>query len=267
MHQLNDLQLIVGIYALAFLILEIVLSYWQNRNIYHAKEIFTNISIFVGYATLVRPFTIVWMFILFYQFKPLAISHWENSLTSIVIALLITDFTYYWEHRFFHRVKILWALHQPHHSSPGMNLTTALRLSWVLPWIRPVFYLPWILIGFSPELIVAMYLLNLAYQFWLHTQCIPKLGIFEWVFNTPSHHRVHHGSNVKYIDKNFGGIFIVWDRLFNSFERENEPVRFGVTTGFVGHNPFKVEFQPIYQLFRGSLKKEQEMKDNAGQVF
>ena len=146
-----------------------------------------------------------------------------------VVLIVAEDFCYYWFHRLHHEVRLLWAAHVNHHSSRFYNLSTALRQSWSTPLTGPIFWLPLALLGFHPVMILTAQAVSLVYQFWLHTELIGRLGPFEWLFNTPSHHRVHHGRNVEYLDRNYAGILILWDRLFGSFEPEAAPVDYGLT--------------------------------------
>jgi len=157
-------------------------------------------------------------------------------------ALVGTDFMYYWFHRLHHEVRFLWAAHVNHHSSRHYNLSTALRQSWTTPFTSFLFYWPLVLVGFAPELVMSMIALNTVYQFWIHTEAIDRVGPLEWVLNTPSHHRVHHGSNVEYMDRNHAGIFIVWDRLFGTFEPERAPVDYGITKNIETYNPVRIAF-------------------------
>lgn len=151
---------------------------------------------------------------------------WDSAWTWW-FSFLGVDFGYYWVHRFAHEVSILWAAHQVHHSSEYYNLTTALRQSLTQQFTSWVFYLPLALI--APPSIFAVHIqLNLLYQFWIHTELISDLGPLEWVFNTPKHHKVHHGKNLYCIDKNYGGILIIWDRLFGTFAPETDKVVFGL---------------------------------------
>ena len=166
-------------------------------------------------------------------------------------ALLAVDFAYYWFHRLHHEVRVLWASHVPHHSSQHYNLSTALRQSWT-PFTGLPFYLPLALL-FSPAQIATAYGINLLYQFWIHTELIDRLGPLEWVFNTPSHHRVHHGANVQYLDRNYAGILIVWDRWFGSFEPEAERVRYGLTKNITSFNPVYAAFHEFVAVFRDAL--------------
>lgn len=151
---------------------------------------------------------------------------WDSAWTWW-FTFLGVDFCYYWVHRFAHELSILWAAHQVHHSSEYYNLTTALRQSLTQQFSSWIFYLPMALV--APPTIFAVHLqLNLLYQFWIHTELIRDLGPLEWIFNTPKHHRVHHGRNLYCIDKNYGGILIIWDRLFGTFAPETEKVVYGL---------------------------------------
>ena len=168
-----------------------------------------------------------------------------------VAAFLAVDFAYYWFHRFHHEVRVLWASHVPHHSSQRYNLATALRQSWT-PFTGLPFYLP-LAFFFSPAQIATAYGVNLLYQFWIHTELIDRLGPLEWVLNTPSHHRVHHGSNVEYLDRNYAGVFIVWDRWFGTFEPERAPVRYGLTKNIDSFDPFVVAFGEFVAVLRDAF--------------
>jgi sterol desaturase/sphingolipid hydroxylase (fatty acid hydroxylase superfamily) len=161
------------------------------------------------------------------------------------IALIVAeDFCYYWFHRSHHEVRILWASHIAHHSSQYYNLATALRQSWTSSLTGAVFWLPLPLIGFDPLMVAAMQQVSLIYQFWIHTETIDRLGPLETVMNTPSHHRVHHATNERYLDRNYAGIFIIWDKLFGTFEAEDdaEAVIFGLTHNINTFNPISVAF-------------------------
>ncbi len=157
------------------------------------------------------------------------------------LLLLADDFVFYWAHRVSHVCRFFWATHEAHHSSEQFTLTTALRQPWThLPVI--LFWLPLPLLGFRPEMILVAHTVSLIYQYWIHTELIGRLGPLEWVLNTPSHHRVHHGSNERYLDKNYAGILIVWDRLFGTFQVEDEPVVYGLTKPLVKRDILTVAF-------------------------
>ncbi len=162
-----------------------------------------------------------------------------------LLAFVLYDFCYYWLHRLGHERNVLWAAHSVHHQSEEYNLTTALRQTssgFIFSWL---FYLPLALLGVPPLVFITVASLNLLYQFWVHTRHIPKLGWLEWVLITPSNHRVHHAQNPAYLDRNYGGVFILWDRLFGTFKEEDpaEPVVFGVTTPLASWNPLWANLQ------------------------
>lgn len=169
----------------------------------------------------------------------------------VFVGLFIADdLAYYWFHRGHHRMRVLWASHVVHHSSQYYNLTTALRQSWT-PMTTLPFWLPLALIGFPPWMIFLQQSISLIYQFFLHTERVDRLPRpIEWVMNTPSHHRVHHGSNDRYLDRNYGGILIIWDRLFGTFEPEGERVRYGLTRNIDTYNPVRVAFGEYAALWR-----------------
>lgn len=169
-----------------------------------------------------------------------------------VLALLGVDFCYYWWHRASHRVNALWAAHVVHHQSEDMNLAVALRQAPLTGFTGLPFYLPLTLV-FPPLLVFVSSSINTLYQFWIHTDLIPKLGPIEWIFNTPSHHRAHHGINPRYIDKNYAGILIVWDRLFGTFAEETEPVVYGTTDPLRSFDPVWAQVQPWVRLARRAI--------------
>jgi sterol desaturase/sphingolipid hydroxylase (fatty acid hydroxylase superfamily) len=171
-----------------------------------------------------------------------------------VLLFFAEDFCYYWFHRFHHEVRFFWAAHVNHHSSRYFNLSTALRQSFTTPLTGPIFWVPLALLGFHPLMILTAQAVSLIYQFWIHTELIGRLGPLEWVLNTPSHHRVHHGANVEYLDRNYAGILIVWDRLFGSFEPERSPVDYGLTKNIRTFNPFQIAFHEWCAMFRDALR-------------
>lgn len=171
-----------------------------------------------------------------------------------VLLIVAEDFCYYWFHRGHHEVRCLWAAHVNHHSSQRFNLAVALRQSWTTPITGFWFWLPLALLGFHPLMIFTAKAISLLYQFWIHTESIRSLGPLEWVMNTPSHHRVHHGRNPRYLDRNYAGIFIVWDRLFGSFEPEAEKVEYGLVHNIDTYNPLKIAFHEWAAIARDLLR-------------
>ncbi|MCI5044947.1 MAG: sterol desaturase family protein [Aquisalinus sp.] len=172
---------------------------------------------------------------------------------TILICILLADVAYYWEHRCMHRVNLLWATHSVHHSSPFFNISVAYRFG-PMDGIWPIFFhLPLVLLGFNPFVVFFAEIFVQLYQTALHTESVKKLPRpFEWIFNTPSHHRVHHGSNQKYLDANYGGIFIIWDRLFGTFVKEDEKVTYGLVKPIPEINtPLRFLASPFVAFFHG----------------
>lgn len=187
---------------------------------------------------------------------------WSIPVTwwSLILVVLLADITYYWEHRIAHEVRILWTQHAVHHSSRDMNIVTGVRFGPLEGLWSLIAHIPLALLGFAPEAIIFGVIVVLAYQTWLHTELIGKLGSLELVLNTPSHHRVHHGSDDKYLDKNYGGILIVWDRIWGTFQVEEETPRYGLKRDFDSKNPIKVWFSEwpelIHDIFKSKNLKE-----------
>ncbi|MFD7127227.1 MULTISPECIES: sterol desaturase family protein [Streptomyces] len=185
---------------------------------------------------------------------------------TVLLMLLAQDFFYYWSHRGHHVIRILWACHVVHHSSEKFNLTTALRQPWTSATVWP-FYLPLIACGVHPAALAFCQSANLVYQFWVHTERVGKLPRpFEYVLNTPSHHRVHHASQGGYLDRNYGGILIVWDRMFGSFAAEVERPVYGLTKNITTYNPLRVATHEYAAIAR-DIRAADTWSDRAGRVF
>ncbi len=183
-----------------------------------------------------------------------------------VLVVLGVDLGYYWHHRFSHRVRIAWAGHQAHHSSEFMNFGTALRQKWN-PWFEFFFWLPLPLLGFAPWTLYVAFGFNLIYQFYVHTELVGKLPRpVEYVFNTPSHHRVHHGSDPEYLDRNYGGILIVWDRLFRSFAEERQRPTYGLTKKVDTYNLLKLQYGDYVEIVR-DVRSAHRFRDKLGYLF
>ena len=189
-----------------------------------------------------------------------------NGLAARLVAIAGWDFIYYWNHRFMHEVRTLWAHHVVHHSSERYNLSTALRQPVVEPFAAflPYGVLSWL--GVRPALVEEARGVNLLYQYWIHTDTIRRLGKAEEVLNTPSHHRVHHGSNAEYIDRNHGSILIVWDRLFGTFQREEQPVVYGLTKNIETFNPITIAFHEYGDIVR-DVAESDNWRDRLSFVF
>ncbi len=183
-----------------------------------------------------------------------------------VLLVVALDLCYYVHHRFSHRVRIGWAGHQAHHSSEYMNFGTALRQKWN-PWFELVFWMPLPLLGFEPWTLYVAWSVNLIFQFVVHTELVDKLWRpIELVFNTPSHHRVHHGSDPEYLDKNYGGILIIWDRMFGTFVAERQRPTYGLTKPVGTYNLITLEYGQYAEVVR-DVRGATRLRDKLGYVF
>lgn len=216
---------------------------------YYTKEVLCNFSLAAMHqgADILAGLLIAKLYLAVFGWKLFDI---QMGPVSFVLLMIAQDFCYYWFHRASHRVRWMWAAHVVHHSSENMNFSTAFRQSLMYPFAGMwVFWLPLVILGFDPNWVVFVVLLNLGLQFFVHTQAVKKLGPLEWLFNTPSHHRVHHGRNPLYIDKNYAGILIIWDKLFGTFVPEEETVIYGITKPVNSFNPLKVTFSEWRDMF------------------
>lgn len=198
--------------------------------------------------------------------------HWLTPLEipinvyTWILSFFVADFTYYWMHRLEHEHRILWASHSVHHSSQDYNLTISMRLSIVEGLFEWIFLIPMVLIGFTPFQAIVSLVLVAQFQTWIHTERIKKLGWLDEVFNTPSVHRVHHGSNNKYLDKNYGGVLIIWDKLFGTFQREEEKVIYGLTKNIETNNPITINFIEYKNILK-DVKRCRTLRDKIKIVF
>ena len=244
-------------YAIPFFVLLLVveaLSFKHARDDdligYEARDTRTSLTMGLGNVGInaVWKFAVVASYAALYELTPLRLP--ADAWWTWVLLFFADDFSYYWFHRVSHESRLFWASHVVHHSSTHYNLSTALRQTWV-----PMTYFPfWLwmpLAGFPPWMVLPAQSWSLIYQFWIHTERVRRLPRpLEAVLNTPSHHRVHHGSNEVYLDRNYGGILIVWDRLFGSFVPEGERVRFGLTKNIETHSPLRVAFHEFVDIAR-----------------
>jgi sterol desaturase/sphingolipid hydroxylase (fatty acid hydroxylase superfamily) len=239
---------------LVFIVTEIVIGIKQRKELYDWKD--SAISIWMGVAGALLDITI--------KIATFGVLDWCNRhaiykpdlltyypVLAWFLVFVGQDFCFYWLHRSEHYSRILWAVHSNHHSSEKYNFTVALRSSVLQPLYRFMFYIPVAFLGFDGLTIMFMYAVNQFYQFFLHTETIPKLpNWYEAIFVTPSHHRVHHASNVAYLDKNMGQVLIIWDKLFGTFEKETEAPRYGLTSNIKTYHPLKVIFHEWVKIFK-----------------
>jgi sterol desaturase/sphingolipid hydroxylase (fatty acid hydroxylase superfamily) len=271
-----DLIALAVPFFLLALLLELIVDRARGTGLYRANDAINSLSAgtlssTTGYFTRFVEL-LVWGYVLEnFALIDMRLEWFDTSPTGIalwVTAALAWDFCYYWAHRFGHEISILWAAHAVHHQSEDYNLSTALRQTstgFLFGWI---FYLPLFLVGFPLEILITVNAVNLIYQFWVHTQVVNRMGVLDRILVTPSNHRVHHAQNQRYIDKNYGGIFILWDRLFGTFEPEgvDEPVVFGVRKPLANWNPFRANLQ-VYEYLLFDARYAKSWKDKVSIWF
>jgi sterol desaturase/sphingolipid hydroxylase (fatty acid hydroxylase superfamily) len=233
-----------------FVLLEIVLNAWRRIPSYETKDALSSIAMGLGNVGvgILSKGLIFGAYLLVYQFR---IFELEYVWWMWLLLFFADDFTYYWYHRSAHTIRYFWASHVVHHSSKNYNLATALRQTWTGGITGSFAFYLWLpLLGFPPLALVFMQSISLLYQFWIHTELINRLPKwFEFIFNTPSHHRVHHSSDVKYLDANHAGILIIWDRMFGTFIPEEEHPNYGLTQNIETFNPLRIATHEWWQIF------------------
>ncbi|WP_456441592.1 sterol desaturase family protein [Psychroserpens sp.] len=256
------------LYAIPFfvvaMLLELFVTIKQGIKTYESKDAFSSIAmglgnVFLGYFS--KALVLISFFYIYENFRLLTI---PLTWWSFVLIFFADDFAYYWFHRVSHECRLFWASHVVHHSSKHYNLSTALRQTWSGGFYSFIFWLWLPLLGFHPALIMLQMSISLLYQFWIHTEAINKLPHwFEAVFNTPSHHRVHHGSNPIYLDRNHAGILIIWDKLFGTFQPElkNEKVIYGLVKNIETYNPIKIAFIEWLHLYKDAFSGRKSLKN------
>jgi alkylglycerol monooxygenase len=228
----------IPFFLLAILI-EISALRRQNKQAYRFNDAITNLNIGIGQQAMGLFFKSIMLYGYVKIYEYAAILHIPQTWWAFLLCLVAFDFAFYWAHRLGHESNLFWGAHSVHHQSEEYNLSVALRQSWFHSFISFFIFLPLAVVGFHPVTFTAAAGINIIYQFWIHTQAIGKLPRWiEAIWNTPSHHRVHHAVNQQYIDRNHAGMFIVWDKLFGTFEAENEAPIYGITTPLRSWNPF-----------------------------
>jgi len=242
-------------YAIPFfaatVIIEVLLTVKVKLEDYEYKDAGTSIlmglgNVAIGLFTKAIVLSLFYLLYNFYHLFEIPFTWW-----AWVILLFAEDFCYYWFHRTSHESRFFWASHVVHHSSKKYNLSTALRQTWSGGFYTFIFWIPLIILGFHPVMVLVQMSISLIYQYWIHTELIDKMPRwFESVFNTPSHHRVHHATNPQYLDRNHAGIFIIWDRIFGTFEPEIEKPVYGLVKNIETYNPVIIAFSEWYMMFR-----------------
>ena len=229
---------------LLLLLIEAIAAAWMQRDLFEWKDTAASLTMGIG-NVVIGLFTKVLLFASYSFVHRFAIFDIGYQWWAWLALFFAEDFTYYVFHRASHECRFFWASHVVHHSSQRYNLGTALRQTWTGGISFSFVFWLWLpLIGFPPIMVMTMQAISLLYQFWIHTELIRRMGLLEAFFNTPSHHRVHHASNLRYLDRNHAGTLIIWDRLFGTFEPENEaePLIYGLTKNIDTYNPFRIAF-------------------------
>jgi sterol desaturase/sphingolipid hydroxylase (fatty acid hydroxylase superfamily) len=235
----------------ALLVAEAIAGAVMHRDIYEFKDAAASITMGLG-NVFVDLFAKAMLFGILTWLHRLAIFPIGFQWWAWVLLFFGDEFSYYWFHRVSHECRFFWASHVVHHSSQRYNLSTALRQTWTGTFTSFIFWMWLPIVGLPPVMIMTMKAISLLYQFWIHTELVRSMGPLEKILNTPSHHRVHHGANLRYIDRNHGGTLIIWDKLFGTFEPENsaDPPRFGLTQNIGTFNPVRIAFHEWVQMFR-----------------
>lgn len=272
---MNLIALAVPFFLFA-LVVEFLVDRFKGTGYYRGNDAINSLSAGIlsestGYFTKFLQYTIWGLVLSKLALFDIERAWFDASVTGVllwILAAVLWDFCYYWNHRLGHEISILWAAHAVHHQSEDYNLSTALRQtssSFLFSWI---FYVPLFLLGFPADVLITVAAVNLIYQFWVHTQHIRRLGVLDRIFVTPSNHRVHHAQNERYIDKNYGGIFVLWDRLFGTFveESDDDPVVFGVRKPLANWNPIWANFQ-VYDYLLFDARRTRRWRDKVGIWF
>lgn len=243
--------------AIPFFLVAILIELWalrrQNKLNYRFNDAITNLNIGIGQQATGMFFKSIMLYGYVQLYEHVAIWHIGQTWWAFLLCLVAFDFLFYWAHRLGHESNFFWGAHSVHHQSEEYNLSVALRQSWLHSFLSFFIFLPLAVVGFHPVTFTAAAGLNIIYQFWIHTEAIGKLPRWiEAIWNTPSHHRVHHAVNRQYIDRNHAGMFIVWDKLFGTFETEKEAPIYGITTPLRSWNPFWANIHYYIELWQQS---------------
>ncbi|WP_040760882.1 sterol desaturase family protein [Spirosoma panaciterrae] len=251
------------------LVTEVIVTAIQHKDYYVTRDTASSLSMGIGnviISALIGKALVFGAFTLVYNFRLFTID--MTKWWAWGILFFAEDFSYYWFHRISHSSRFFWASHVVHHSSMKYNLGTALRQTWTGNLSGAFIFWLWLpLVGFPPIAIMTMQSISLLYQFWIHTELINKFPApIEAIFNTPSHHRVHHGSDLDYLDKNHAGILIIWDRLFGTFQEEHHRPTYGLTTNINTHNPVRIAFHEWISIGQ-DLRRSRSIRDVFGYLF
>tara|TARA_B100000427_G_scaffold205311_1_gene170861 strand:- start:789 stop:1625 length:837 start_codon:yes stop_codon:yes gene_type:complete len=253
---------------LTLIFIEALISNLQNASYYKKEDTLCTIGLLTGNILMVfavKGLTLALHFYL-YQFRLFDLASMIPLWAMWILTFILIDLVFYIYHRISHRSRFLWAIHMSHHSSEEMNFAVSFRQAWLGPVSKIPFFILLPLIGLDPTIIAVAGVISTLWGIFGHTQVIGKLGPIEWIFNTPSHHRVHHGANEQYIDKNYGNLFIIWDRMFGTFEPEKANVRYGLVKNVNTFNPIKITLMEWSSIFK-DMSKAPNLKESFNIFF
>ena len=258
----NEVYAVGAPIVLAMILVEVFVSNWDNKTLYKMSDTLCTTGLLIGNILMVYAFKGLTLGLHFYlyQFRIFDVNQVMPIWLLWITTFILIDLVFYIYHRMSHRVRFLWAIHMSHHSSKEMNFAVSFRQAWLGPVSKIPFFISLPLIGLDPTMIAVAGVISTLWGIVGHTQIIHRLGPLEWIFNTPSHHRVHHGSNKQYIDKNYGNLLIIWDRLFGTFEPEKEVVTFGLVNNVNTYNPIKITFMGWSSMFK-DIRNSQSFKE------
>ena len=254
--------------VLGMILLEAIISSWGNKSLYNQGDTLCTLGLLSGNIFMVYAVKGISLGINFYmyQFRLIDLSEIIPVWAMWVVTFILIDLVFYIYHRMSHRVRFLWAIHMSHHSSEEMNFAVSLRQAWFAPLSKLPFFAVLPLLGMDPTIVVIAGVISTLWGVVGHTQIVDKLGPLELIFNTPSHHRVHHGANKEYIDKNYGNLFIIWDKMFGTFEPEQAPVKYGLVNNVNTFNPVKITFMGWGAILR-DIRKAKSAKEALLLIF
>ena len=253
---------------LAMILVETLISGFNKKYLYKNKDTLCTSGLLLG--NILMGFAIkgttLGLHIFLYQFRIFDFANVIPLWAIWLMTFILIDFVFYIYHRFSHRVRFLWAIHMSHHSSEEMNFAVSMRQAWLGPISKIPFFIVLPILGLDPTIIAVAGVISTLWGVVGHTQIVGKLGPLEWILNTPSHHRVHHGANAEYIDKNYGNLLIIWDRMFGTFEPEKAKVKYGLVNNVNTFNPMKITFMG-WQSMMSDIKKAKNYKEVFSTIF
>ena len=253
---------------LAMILIEALISGFNRKSLYKNKDTLCTSGLLFG--NILMGFAIkgttLGLHIFLYQFRIFDLANVIPLWAMWLMTFILIDFVFYIYHRLSHRVRFLWAIHMSHHSSEEMNFAVSMRQAWLGPVSKIPFFIVLPILGLDPTIIAVAGVISTLWGVVGHTQIVGKLGPLEWILNTPSHHRVHHGANTEYIDKNYGNLLIIWDRMFGTFEPEKAKVKYGLVNNVNTFNPIKITFMG-WQSMMQDIQKAKNYREVFSTIF